>query len=152
MKRLLFFVVGLLFASPTFAQIELGEHSSALKRVANIRSGFITIYSKDGAGYYLALNSTNQFEDSLVMRIGANIDEALESAHSFESLFDGLEKGAGVDFKDASDEDFHVSRDVVAMTPCLIFSKKGRRHAGLYIYYISDCRAVIRRLEKMKEQ
>lgn len=98
----------------------------------------------------MALRSTNQFEDSLIIALGKDKETAIKSIESFLSLLETMGKDESVDFNDGIN-DFHVSRDTMAGGAILIFSKANESHAGLYMLCKPDCKSAIKKFEKYVE-
>lgn len=151
MKKILILALLAIMAVGTAqAQIQIGDKKGKTVTVASVRAGFVTIHHNVGKGYWMALRSDNQFEDSLIINLGEDKQSAIKSIESFLTLLETMQKDESVDFNDGRSQ-FTVDWDTMFGGAILIFNKVGESHAGLYMLCKPDCRSAIKKLEKYTE-
>lgn len=130
MKRLLFFVVGLLFAIPTFAQIKIGAKHDASIDIASARVN--TIILRYGYGdFYIVGKTNNRFDDPVIITLGSDTDKALSAFDSFLSLYEYAD-GEWVALADADNTKYLVYKHGKAGKGSLSFKAQGEAQAGFF--------------------
>lgn len=92
MKKILIAIVALLCCGYSAdAQIKVNKKSET-KEVFSSRMGFVTIKVMEG-NYFLALPSSNQYDDYYIMHLGQSNEDALESVEALLEMAQTIKKG-----------------------------------------------------------
>ena len=118
MKKLVIILIALLsFGAMANAQIQV-THKSSIQTLTSVRLGFISLMTNDGH-FYLSFQTSNQFDDSMIIKLGEDKKEAIETLQSFISIIVSMKKGDSVTINSANKE-FRLYR--YAKNTILIFA------------------------------
>lgn len=147
MRKILSIIIALVtFAGIADAQISIKKSDyDRVKQVATLSMYWSWIY-QNSDGYYLVINSNNQFDDSFWLLIGKTKNECLESLSSLQELFDTMEETDCIYIDNGLGESFDVS-----MTKSLGFKQMifhGEGYAGTGFLYVANINKAIKWIEK----
>lgn len=91
MKKIIIAIISAMILMPTMADAQIQKTGSfKAKTLATARMGVVNL-KLDGDGiYYLAMKTTNQFDDYMVLKLGENKESAIQSLNDLIDIFDSL--------------------------------------------------------------
>ena len=108
MKKILLMVIAFMTLVPMAdAQITVKEKSNR-ETLLSIRMGFITL-NYDGS-YYLAMSTTNQFDNPMILPLGKEKKDAMSTIQALIDITTTIQKGDCVRIESAYGEEFRIYR------------------------------------------
>lgn len=102
-----------LLSSMANAQIKKTGSYKA-ETIASSRMGFVNL-KVDNKGYYLTIPTTNEFDDSMILKLGATKDAALQSLKDLIDVFDSLLKNEMQKIDNGFGEEFRLYKNAGAL-------------------------------------
>lgn len=90
-------IVTILLSLGASAQISNVKTHDAIRTISRFRSGLCSL-NADGETYYLTLNSTNRFDDPVIVYLGEGRDSAIQTLVDFQMLHKSMEKNSFAEF------------------------------------------------------
>lgn len=97
MKKTLLLIIAMLLSLGASAQISNVKTHDAIRTIARFRSGLCSL-NADGDIYYLALNSTNRFDDPVLVYLGEGRDSAIQTLVDLQMLHKSMGKKSFAEF------------------------------------------------------
>ena len=91
MKKILPILLACLIPLAATAQITV-KGKMSYKTVKSIRMGYVKVTQADDR-FYLVLKSTNDFEESLMVKLGTGAEQAAQTMDGIVQLFDAIDGG-----------------------------------------------------------
>lgn len=141
-KAIIIIAVAVLSIMNANAQLNIRKSENDLKQVETLSIYQLWIY-QDSKGYYLAANTTNQFDENFFwLPLGSNKAECLESIDGLISIANDTD-GNSYYVEDKFGEDLHLFGAKSIMGKILFISDTGHRYAGdaqISIIYLNKAR------------
>ena len=131
MKRLLLLaVVAVMAAGTATAQIQIGKKNEKVETLGSVRMGAIAL--KKGFGdFYITGQTTNRFDDPIILDLGKTKEQARESFEGLLSLFD-LGNKESANFKDANGREWFVIKYGGSGKGSMSFDCRDEAQAGMF--------------------
>jgi hypothetical protein len=76
---------------PTMADAQIQKTGTfKTTTLASVRMGFVNLKLSGDGTYYLAMKTTNQFDDYMILKLGENKESAIQSLNDLVGIFDSL--------------------------------------------------------------
>lgn len=131
MKKILILAVLAMMAVGTAqAQIQIGKKNEKVETLGSVRMGAIAL--KHGFGdYYITGQTSNQFDDPVILDLGKTIEQARESFDGLLSLYE-LGNKESASFKDANGREWFVIKYGGAGKGSISFDCRDEAQAGMF--------------------
>lgn len=91
------------------AQITIKSKSNT-KTLLSIRMGVITLEYEENDCFYLAMSTTNQFDDAIILPLGKDKREAMQTLNDLIDITTSMKKGDSITIESAYDREFRIYR------------------------------------------
>lgn len=115
MKRVIYIILAMMFLLPTqaYAQIKkTGTFKS--ETIESVRMGIVSLKVANGE-YYLSFQTTNQFDDLMVLKLGETKESAIQSLQDIIEILDGLQGNATQFIDNGYGREFRLSKVMGAL-------------------------------------
>lgn len=103
MKKIIAIIITLLsFGAMADAQIQI-THKSNTKTLTSVRLGFISMLRNSGY-FYLVFQTNSQFDDSMIIQLGKDKKESIETLQSLIDIIASMKKGDSVTINNLGQE------------------------------------------------
>jgi len=107
MKKFVIFIIAMMMTVIADAQITIKGKSNT-ETLLSIRMGFITL-KYDGT-YYLTMSTTNQFDDPMILPLGKDKKEAMQTLDALIDITTSIKKGDCIKIESIYGEEFRIYR------------------------------------------
>lgn len=129
-KILVLAVLAIMAVGSANAQIKIGSKNEKVETLGSVRMGAIAL--KYGFGdYYITGQTSNQFDDPIILDLGSTLEQARESFDGLLSLYD-LGNKETADFKDANGREWFVMKVGGAGKGSMSFECRNKAQAGMF--------------------
>lgn len=109
MKKILIALIAALAFLPTIAEAQISVTSkSNNEKLLSIRMGFITL-NYDGS-YYLGMQTTNQFDNHMILPLGKTKEEAIKTVQALIDITTTIAKGDCITIESVYGTKFRIYR------------------------------------------
>lgn len=123
-------VMAIMVVGTAQAQIQIGKKNEKVETLGSVRMGAIAL--KYGFGdYYITSQTSNQFDDPIIIDLGKTIEQARESFDGLLSLYD-LGNKESATFKDANGREWFVIKYGGAGKGSMSFECRDEVQAGMF--------------------
>lgn len=103
MRKIIMIVISMMMLMPSVANAQIKVTSKvSTERLLSIRMGFIEL--KYNGSYYLMMSTTNRFDDPIILLLGKDKEEAMQTLQSLIDITTSIKKGDCVTIQNASEE------------------------------------------------
>lgn len=103
MKKIIMIVITMMMLIPSVANSQIkvtGKVST--EKLLSIRMGFIEL--KYDGSYYLLMSTTNRFDDPIILLLGKDKEEAMQTLQSLIDITTSIQKGECITIENAAEE------------------------------------------------
>lgn len=91
MKKIIIAIISAMILMPTMADAQIQKTGKVTtKTLASVRMGFVSLRMLEPSTYYLAMQTTNQFDDPMLLKLGENKESAVQSLNDLIDILDSL--------------------------------------------------------------
>lgn len=91
MKKIIIAIISAMILMPTMADAQIQKTGTLkTKTLSSVRMGVVNLKLNENGTYYLAMKTTNQFDDYMILKLGENKESAIQSLNDLLDIFDSL--------------------------------------------------------------
>lgn len=91
MKKIIIAIISAMILMPTMADAQIQKTGTfKTKTLSSVRMGFVNLKLSGNGTYYLAMKTSNQFDDYMLLKLGENKESAIQSLNDLIDIMDSL--------------------------------------------------------------